>query len=97
MTGSNLGDGLDELPFTALLRSDLDDAIGLSADLADLAPFGDRQRYRLLAIDILARQRGLDRNLRVPVVGGRVMDNVDLFVVDYRPVVRSGSPTPSGG
>ena len=78
---------LDERLATALLGADLDDPSGLATGLTDLPALLDRQRHRLLAVDILAGLHGFDGDLGVPVIGGRDMDNVDLLVVEDRPVV----------
>ena len=42
----------------------------------------DRQRQRLLAIDVFVRLHGLDGDLGVPVVGGGDDDGVHVGVVE---------------
>ena len=70
-----------------LLRADLHDAVGLLGDLAELLPLVDRERERLLAVDVLAGLHGVDADLGVPVVGRADDDGVDVLAVEDLAVV----------
>ena len=55
--------------------------------LADLLPLVDRERERLLAVDVLPRLDGVDEHLRMPVVGRADQDHADPLVVEESAVV----------
>ena len=71
----------------ALLRADLHDAARLLDDLAEDLAFVDRQRQRLLGVDVLAGLAGGDVDGRVPMVGRAVDDHVDVVAVEQLAVV----------
>src|SRR5262249_27625243 len=74
----------------ALLAARLEDDARLADRVAHRTAFRDRERERLLAIDILLRPARLDHGDRVPVVRGADLDRVDvrpaeeLAVIDDR-------------
>ena len=65
----------------ALLRADLNDAIGSLRRVGHPAPFLDEKRERLLDINILAGLASEHRQQGVPVVGSRDDDGVDIFTI----------------
>ena len=87
--GADHGDGQQEhaVVVAPLLGADLDHALGLLGDLAELLPLVDRQGQRLLAVDVLARLHGVDADLGVPVVGRADDHGVDVLAVEELAVV----------
>ena len=57
------------------------DAVVFARRLDDEARFLKRQRQRLFAVDVFARLARLDGNLRVPMVGARADDRVDVVAL----------------
>ena len=69
---------LAELRGGTLLAASLQDAARLFDDLADLPPFGHKQRKRLLQIDVLPVARRVDGDQRMPMVRNSDDDGVDV-------------------
>jgi hypothetical protein len=65
----------------ALLRADLDDAVIFSRCLDHLAAFPYLVRCGFFDIDVFARLAGPDGDKRMPMVGRRGGDRVDLLVL----------------
>jgi hypothetical protein len=88
-SGAHERDGQEEDPvvIAALLGADLHDAARLLGDPAERLALVDRQRQRLLAVDVLARLHGVDADLGVPVVGRADDDGVDVLAVEELAVV----------
>ena len=80
-------DGLLEMRRRALLGADGHDLVGLAGRADHRLALGDVVRDRLLDIDVLAGQHGLDRGQGVPVVGRGDDDAVDVFAVEHGAVV----------
>ncbi len=74
----------------ALLHSHLTDAIVLPGGFHSQGTFLDRERERLLAINILARVQSVDQDRYVPVVRGGNQHNFDVFEVQQLAVVGEG-------
>src|SRR5262249_49931174 len=70
--------GIAELRRRPLLTADLEDAPGAVHGIAERAALADRERGRLLQIDVLARLHRVDSNDRVPVIGGADDHCVDV-------------------
>ena len=66
----------------ALLRANLEGHARRTRSRRDRAPFGQRERERLLAVHVLAGQACRDRRLRVPMVGRGHDDRIDRWVRD---------------
>ena len=81
-------DRLAEPLATALLVADLKDAVRLVDDLPEDLHFVDRQRHRLLAIDMLAGSNRIDVDRRVPMVGRGADHRVDIVALEQLPVIR---------
>src|ERR1700691_456307 len=62
-----------------LLAAGLKDTLVPADRVAHRAAFGDSQRERLLAVDVLAGARRLDHRNRVPVIGYGDQHGVDVF------------------
>ena len=74
-----------------LLRADKEHQIGmLLAGVANQLVFFQRERERLLAEHVLARQQCLDRDLHVPVVGRDDAHHVDVVAVQHSAVILVG-------
>ena len=88
-SGTHQRDGQEEDPvvIAPLLGADLHDAARLLGDPAEHLALVDRQRQRLLAVDVLARLHGVDADLGVPVVGRADDDGVDVLAVEELAVV----------
>ena len=71
----------------ALLRAGLHDPLVLAGRIDHRAAFGDHQRQRLLAIDVLAALAGGDRRQCVPVVGRGDRHRVDVLAVQQLAIV----------
>ena len=71
-----------ELDGRTLLRAEQELAVRLLDRVGEETPLADREGGGLLHIDVLAGERGLDRNLRVPVVGRGDRDDVDVRARD---------------
>ena len=65
-----------------LLAAGLEDAVVLPGRVDAPLALGQRQRERLLAVDVLARLHRLDRRDRVPVLGRGDADRVDVLAAD---------------
>jgi hypothetical protein len=83
------------------VQAHLDDPPGALLRLDHLPALDERDRERFLDVDVLARLEGQDRLHRVPVVGGRDADGVDVLAVEQPPEVplprnrgRDGHPHP---
>ena len=74
----------------ALLAAGLKDAPVLPHGLGHQAALADRERYRLLGIDILEGLAGVDANQRPPVFGRGGDDGVDILAVEHRAIVLKG-------
>ncbi len=64
------------------MGSDLHDAVVLAGSVDHRAAFHERDRQRLLDVDVLARLAGGDHLDRVPVVGGGDHDGVDVLAIE---------------
>src|SRR5262249_42303235 len=73
--------GLPEARVAALLAAGLEDALGVAPRRDEALALVDRQRERLLAVDVLARLEGGEVDQRVPVVGGAVDDDMDVLAL----------------
>ena len=71
-----------ELDGRTLLRAEQELAVRLRDRGGEETPLADREGGGLLHIDVLAGERGLDRDLRVPVVGRGDRDDVDVGARD---------------
>ncbi len=71
--------GAAEAMVRPLLAAGLEDDVMLAHRVAHGAALGDRQRQRLLAVDVLAGLARLDHRDRVPVVRRADLDGVDVF------------------
>ena len=80
-------DGLLEVGRRALLGADGHDLVGLAGGAEHRLAFGDVVRDRLLDVDVLAGQHGLDRGQGVPVVGRGDDHRVQVLAVEHRPIV----------
>ena len=74
----------------ALLRAHLDDAVVRRAAFDHHAAFADRQRERLLDVDVLAGLAGHDRRQRMPVIGRADDDGIDVVAVEHAAEVPRG-------
>ena len=74
--------GLGEMIPASLLRADLDDLFALLIGVEHRVEPHDRVGRRLLDIDVLARRDRIDGLLRVPVVGRRDEDRIDVLAVE---------------
>ncbi len=79
--------GNEQIERTALLRAHLHDPAGLFLDLPDQLAFIDRERERLLAVDVFAGEHRLDDRLRVPVVRRGHVDHVDVLALQDRAII----------
>ncbi len=79
-----------ELGRGALLAADLEDAPGAVDRVAEGPALGDRERGRLLEVDVLAGLDGGDRGERVPVIRCADEDGVHVLVRQQLPVVGIG-------
>ena len=70
--------GLDLEGHAAMLRADLQHALGLARDLQHLLAFVDVVAGRLFAVDVLARFHRPDGGQRVPVVGRGDRNRLDF-------------------
>ena len=70
-----------------LLRPHLDDAVVAAGGVDHHAPFADRQRERLLDVDVLAGLARHDGRDRVPVIGGADDDGVDVLAIEHTPEI----------
>ncbi len=70
--------GAAEPPVRTLLAAGLENDVRLVDRVAHRAALGDRERQRLLAVDVLLGLAGLDDHDRVPVVGSADLDGVDI-------------------
>ena len=71
-----------ELDGRTLLRAEQELAVRLRDRGGEETPLADRERGGLLHVDVLAGERGLDRDLRVPVVGRGDRHDVDVRARD---------------
>ena len=67
--------------FRSLHRADLEHSTRLLDDPLDELALVDRQRQRLLAIDVFAREHRLDGDLGVPVIRGGDHHRIDVLAV----------------
>jgi len=74
--------GQAELRFGALLAAKLQDAARAADRVGHQPALGNRQRGRLLQIDVLAGEGGFDGRLRVPVIGVEMQTASMEFVGD---------------
>jgi len=81
------------MPVRALHTAGLEDAIVTPHGVDHSPGLFDRLRQGFLAVDILARLGGLDDRNRVPVVGGRNHDGVDIVPGDHLAEVAVGIAT----
>ena len=79
-----------ELRRRALLASDLENPAGAVHRVAQGATLGDRQRRRLLQVDVLPRLHGVNGDQRVPVIGRADDDRVDVLVRQQLAIVAVG-------
>ena len=70
--------GAAETLVRALLAAGLEDDLRLVDRVAHRAAFGDRERQRLLAVDVFLGLARLDDHDRVPVVRSADFDGVDV-------------------
>ena len=84
---ANQGDGLLELAAGALLAAGLKDARIAPDHLDELLGLLDGEGQRLLAVDVLPGPAGVHAGERVPVVGGRDADGVDVIPGEQLAVV----------
>src|SRR5581483_5368027 len=82
--------GLPPLIARSRLRADLDDTVGSFGGLVKTLRLLDRFGHRLFAVDILARLHRLNRNRRMPVVGGRDDHDVNVLARDHFAVIEGG-------
>ena len=73
-----------------LLAAGLEDDLGLVDRVAHRAALGDRQRQRLLAVDVLPGLAGRDDRDRVPVVRRADLDGVDVVPAQDLAVIDVG-------
>src|SRR5690606_3792131 len=81
-------DGFTNVRITAALGTGRNDPLVASCRLDRLAAFPNIVRNRLFDVDIFAGLTGPDRNERMPVIGGRYGNGVDLFVLQDSPDIR---------
>ncbi len=79
-----------KLLLTALLGADLHDAAGLLDDAAEDFAFIDGERDRLFGIHVFAGLARRHVNDGVPVVRGRIEDDVDVLAIQYLAIVAIG-------
>jgi hypothetical protein len=79
-TISNEFGGQPEPGIGALLAAGLEDSLGTTDGIADVAALLNRQSERLFAVNVFAGLRCGNRDFRMPVIGGADNDGVDPAV-----------------
>ena len=77
----DIGGGFLHCGARAMLRAGLHNAFVLAGGIDHLAALGDRVADRLFHVYILAGLAGIDGHERMPVIGGRNYQSVDVFAI----------------